>query len=187
MGALLATTGGTDARSSARESAAQTAFGWLVLVGLPGPFAETLVAQADAPALSIHSASKLEASLRPKLIIVNLDLEDGIEQICSLRSACVDADIVAITSAPCVIRIAQAVKQGASLVMARPTTLAQICAAVGHPNTRPAKPSPMSLDRAIWEFLNQAVIEAGSISGAARLLRLDRTSLKRMLRKIPGA
>jgi ActR/RegA family two-component response regulator len=51
----------------------------------------------------------------------------------------------------------------------------------------PVDPTPMSLDRAIWEYLNQTLVETGSISAAARRLRVDRTSLKRMLRKEPPA
>jgi two-component system response regulator RegA len=42
-----------------------------------------------------------------------------------------------------------------------------------------------SLDRAIWEYLNQAYVAAGSMSAAARRLKLDRRSLRRMLAKYP--
>src|SRR5215510_2467333 len=43
----------------------------------------------------------------------------------------------------------------------------------------------LSLDRAIWEFLTQAVEDAGTLSGAARLLGLHARSLRRMLAKYP--
>ena len=45
----------------------------------------------------------------------------------------------------------------------------------------------LSLDRAIWEFLTQAVEDAGTLSGAARLLGLHARSLRRMLAKYPPA
>lgn len=162
----------------------------VLLIALPSPFADTLVTQASdigQACTALADTDSLAPELNPRLVVTNLDVPAGLDQITSLRNRFDTSDIVAITNVPCVIRIAQAVRRGASIVMARPTTLAQIMAAVAHPNLRPPTPDPMSLDRAIWEFLNQAVLEAGSISGAARLLRLDRTSLKRMLRKVPGS
>ena len=42
-----------------------------------------------------------------------------------------------------------------------------------------------SLDRTIWEYLNQVWVMAGSLSAAARCLGIDRRSLRRMLAKYP--
>lgn len=42
-----------------------------------------------------------------------------------------------------------------------------------------------SLDRTIWEYLNQVYVSAGSMAEAARQLGLDRRSLRRMLAKYP--
>ena len=42
---------------------------------------------------------------------------------------------------------------------------------------------PMPLARAVWEYVNRAVGEAGSITAAAEQLGLDRRSLRRMLGK----
>jgi two-component system response regulator RegA len=44
-----------------------------------------------------------------------------------------------------------------------------------------------SLDRTIWELVNQVVAVSGSLSEAARRLGLDRRSLRRMLAKYPPA
>jgi two-component system response regulator RegA len=44
-----------------------------------------------------------------------------------------------------------------------------------------------SLDRTIWEFINQVFAVSGTLSEAARRLRLDRRSLRRMLAKYPPA
>src|SRR5262249_11958482 len=71
-------------------------------------------------------------------------------------------------------------------VLVRPATFGQIVAALDiNVAAVPVERRHMSLDRVIWEFINQAVLEAGSVSEAARRLQLDRTSLKRMLRKVP--
>jgi ActR/RegA family two-component response regulator len=42
-----------------------------------------------------------------------------------------------------------------------------------------------SLDRTIWEYINQVVVGAGTLSEAARRLGVDRRSLRRMLAKYP--
>jgi len=177
-----------DNRAPPAEAIRERTVG-VLLVGLPEAFGEALELQIrDAGQTSVvaDDAEALARNLRPSLAIVNLDLSHGLELVSSVCELFEAADVVAITNTSCVIRVAQAVRRGASIVLARPTTFGQIVAAVTHPNARTRTLNPMSLDRAIWEFLNQAVEEAGSISGAARLLRLDRTSLKRMLRKVPS-
>ena len=42
---------------------------------------------------------------------------------------------------------------------------------------------PLSLNRALWEYVNHAIESGGSISGGAELLGLDRRSLRRMIAK----
>jgi two-component system, response regulator RegA len=42
-----------------------------------------------------------------------------------------------------------------------------------------------SLDRSVWEYLNQVYLSCRSMSAAARRLGLDRRSLRRMLQKFP--
>jgi ActR/RegA family two-component response regulator len=167
----------------------------LLLVGLSDVLALDLATQAErlgypccsADASGVVGESQGHDTLaRPWLIITDLDHEAWAATIAGLRCSWPEAHIAAITSTLCVFRIAAAVRQGASTVVARPASLGQITAAVEGGTTRlEAQARHMSLDRVIWEYLNQAVMEAGSISGAARRLRLDRTSLKRMLRKVP--
>jgi ActR/RegA family two-component response regulator len=43
----------------------------------------------------------------------------------------------------------------------------------------------MTLDRAVWEYIARTVETAGTLSGGARRLGIDRRSLKRMLKKYP--
>lgn len=160
-----------------------------VLLGLPPAFAQSLKqdAQAFGHASSIAEApggitGSDDASL---LLIIDLDAPRALELVTELRGRFPRADIVPITSISCVHKIAEAVRHGASTVLARPTNFAQICAALTQQAVPRSQLEPMSYDRAVWEYLNQVVVEAGSIAGAARRLRLDRTSLKRKLRKVP--
>jgi ActR/RegA family two-component response regulator len=46
-----------------------------------------------------------------------------------------------------------------------------------------APSEPLPLDRAMWEYMNRVVEHAGTITQAARLLGLDKRSLRRMLGK----
>ena len=166
----------------------------VLLCALPTTFSTALSAEAEKTGCRVIGRCKddvveLRATIdarTPHLLVTNLDVPGGLPLIETARAAkAADLAIVAVTEIPSLVRVAQAVRRGASTVVARPATLGQILAAAGSDCTSLAPVSPMSLDRAIWEFLNQALIEAGSISEAARRLRLDRTSLKRMLRKVP--
>jgi ActR/RegA family two-component response regulator len=120
------------------------------------------------------------------LLVLNCDVANSEAILLALVDRCRFARIVGITNRPSFVHVATVIRSGASAVLARPATFGQIVAAldsnppVGHVERR-----HMSLDRVIWEFISQAVLEAGSISEAARRLQLDRTSLKRMLRKVP--
>ncbi len=164
--------------------------GHALLVGLPAQFAQSIAYEARALGYSFSIAENVDvpsdfARFGPLLIIVNLDMPAGVDVVSELRGHFPEAEIVPITNVLCVNAIAEAVRHGASTVLSRPTNFAQIQAAL----TRTSVPKPstdhMSYDRAVWEYLNQVVLEAGSIAGAARRLRLDRTSLKRKLRKVP--
>jgi ActR/RegA family two-component response regulator len=135
-------------------------------------------------ASSIDEVARTFSPPPPELALVNVDAPGGLEVIARCRDVAEPPrNIVAITDSACLVRASEVVRGGASVVLARPTTLAQVIAILG--GTSPDDREPMSLDRAIWEFLHQSVVESGSISAAARRLRIDRTSLKRMLRKDP--
>jgi two-component system response regulator RegA len=161
------------------------------MVGLASLTAARLGAEAQALGFTVTIVAKYQAQMqRPtSLIILNLDCRepDGLDTLVTFRKHVPEAQIVGITSASPLPRIIRAVRSGATTVLAQPTTLNQVLAALlqGTQSLHVSQTSFMSLDRAIWEHLNQVVDEAGSISEAARRLRLDRTSLKRMLRKVP--
>jgi ActR/RegA family two-component response regulator len=129
--------------------------------------------------------SALGESPPPDAAVVNLDVADSEEILETVATRLSNPEIAAITSAPSIVRVAKAIRCGAKTVLARPATFGQILAALELDELQKGKLNHMSLDRVIWEYLNQVILEAGSISEAARRLRLDRTSLRRMLRKVP--
>ena len=158
-------------------------------VGLPTEFGQNLATQAGASGYRCSLVGSLTAlvdtcrSVRPSVAALFLDVDPALQILRCMRTGLRDTPIVAITDLPSLLRASEAIREGAHAVLARPTAFSQILAACGL--TTAIDVQPMSLDRAIWEYLNQVVIEEGSISGAARRLRLDRTSLKRKLRKLP--
>jgi two-component system response regulator RegA len=97
--------------------------------------------------------------------------------------------MVIVTSYASVASAVRAVKLGVAGYLAKPSRGDQVLRAAGFAlpgDTVVDAASPhLSLDRAIWEVLTQAVEDAGTLSGAARLLGLHARSLRRMLAKYP--
>ncbi|HEY0480572.1 MAG TPA: hypothetical protein VGD37_23810 [Kofleriaceae bacterium] len=102
--------------------------------------------------------------------------------------------LVIVTAYPSIASAVRAVKLGVGGYLMKPARGDQVLRAAGYAapgdaadvvalqdGTQPY----LSLDRAIWEFLTQAVEDAGTLSGAARLLGLHARSLRRMLAKYP--
>jgi two-component system response regulator RegA len=102
--------------------------------------------------------------------------------------------LVIVTAYASIATAVRAVKLGVGGYLIKPARGDQVLRAAGYtvPGDAPdvvalqdtAQPY-LSLDRAIWEFLTQAVEDAGTLSGAARLLGLHARSLRRMLAKYP--
>lgn len=102
--------------------------------------------------------------------------------------------LVIVTAYASIASAVRAVKLGVGGYLIKPARGDQVLRAAGYalPGDAPdvvalhesAQPY-LSLDRAIWEFLTQAVEDAGTLSGAARLLGLHARSLRRMLAKYP--
>jgi two-component system response regulator RegA len=98
--------------------------------------------------------------------------------------------LVIVTAYASIASAVRAVKLGVGGYLVKPSRGDQVLRAAGYAvpgeDAAPADGAPyLSLDRAIWEFLTQAVEDAGSLSGAARLLGLHARSLRRMLAKYP--
>jgi two-component system response regulator RegA len=102
--------------------------------------------------------------------------------------------LVIVTAYASIASAVRAVKLGVGGYLIKPTRGDQVLRAAGYsiagdaPEVtalRSGSEPHLSLDRAIWEFLTQAVEDAGTLSGAARLLGLHARSLRRMLAKYP--
>jgi len=102
--------------------------------------------------------------------------------------------LVIVTAYASIASAVHAVKRGVGGYLVKPARGDQVLRAAGYavPGDAPdvvalrdAAHPYLSLDRAIWEFLTQAVEDAGTLSGAARLLGLHARSLRRMLAKYP--
>jgi|SRR5580698_7986910 ActR/RegA family two-component response regulator len=181
-----------DGRSADGSSADGPRSPRMIFVALPPSFALDLATQARRLGYGSHVAPNLAGLLSalgesppPDAAVVNFDVADSEEMLATVATHLSNPEIAAITSVPSIIRVAKAIRCGAKTVLARPATFGQILAALELEGLRNGKLNHMSLDRVIWEYLNQVILEAGSISEAARRLRLDRTSLRRMLRKVP--
>jgi two-component system response regulator RegA len=104
--------------------------------------------------------------------------------------------LVIVTAYASIASAVRAVKLGVGGYLVKPARGDQVLRAAGYlaPGDAPdvvalhdGSHPYLSLDRAIWEFLTQAVEDAGTLSGAARLLGLHARSLRRMLAKYPPA
>ena len=97
--------------------------------------------------------------------------------------------LVIVTSYGSVASAVRATKLGVGGYLVKPASGAHVLRAAGHeaPGPEETPASYLSLDRAIWEVLTEAVEQAGTVSGAARRLGLHARSLRRMLAKYPPA
>ncbi len=102
--------------------------------------------------------------------------------------------LVIVTAYASIASAVRAVKLGVGGYLVKPAHGDQVLRAAGFtmPDADPEAAAALeaaqpyrSLDRAIWEFLTLAVEDAGTLSGAARLLGLHARSLRRMLAKYP--
>jgi two-component system response regulator RegA len=97
--------------------------------------------------------------------------------------------LIIVTSYGSVASAVRAIKLGIGGYLVKPASGAHVLRAAGHDAAALEEtPTPyLSLDRAIWEVLSEAVEQAGTVSGAARRLGLHARSLRRMLVKYPPA
>jgi two-component system response regulator RegA len=95
---------------------------------------------------------------------------------------------VVVTAYPSVATAVRAVRAGVAAYLVKPVTVDVIVSAIerdaecGEDCRALTWPS---LDRTIWEYINQVLIVEGSTAEAARRLGIDRRSLRRMLAKYP--
>ena len=115
-----------------------------------------------------------------------------IEFLADVSSVMPPSRCVIVTAYPSIATAVQMTRHGVAGYFAKPATAPFVLGAMTQEWTRDSDPRLSdldwpSLDRTIWEYLNQVLASLGSVSAAARRLGLDRRSLRRMLSKYPPA
>jgi len=137
------------------------------------------------------SARIVAETQSPRLIIMELKVagEWALDQVETFRAICPDCRLVIATVYPAVATAVRATRLGVNAYLVKPVTPDLVLSVLQDSDSSVGKTDPRwpSLDRTIWEYLNQMFVTAGSMSEAARRLGLDRRSLRRMLSKYPPA
>ena len=139
------------------------------------------------------------ATRQPALVVTELRLPDGsgLELLSVLKTRGTGTSVAIVTAYGSIATAVRAVRWGAAGYLAKPVTAEQIvsvfcqkpcvCSEEGLPLDLGMgdELDNLTLDRAVWEYVNQVIEAAGSIGGAARRLGVDRRNLRRMLSKYP--
>jgi two-component system response regulator RegA len=137
------------------------------------------------------SARLVAQAETPDIIVMELRVAGAwaFDHLSQLRQLCPKARIVIATAYPAVATAVRAIRLGASAFLVKPVTSETVISTIldGKPEPPENPHGWPSLDRTIWEYLNQVFVTAGSMSEAARRLGIDRRSLRRMLAKYPPA
>jgi two-component system, response regulator RegA len=126
----------------------------------------------------------------PVLVLTELKIGgySAFDLLSKLRVASPDSPIIVCTSYPSISSAVRAVRRGFDGYFAKPVSADTILQTVSLPKEEcscPLSPGISPLNRVVWEYINQVYVSAGNISEAARRLRLDRRSLRRMLHNVP--
>jgi two-component system, response regulator RegA len=136
----------------------------------------------------------------PALVVLELRLgaRSGLEVLARLRPQLAAAKLIVLTSYGSVASAVHAMRLGATDYLCKPASPSElvrvadgeaandVAAPVPFPAAplgSPPPPAALTLDEAIWEYINRTIESAGSLSEAARRLGLWRQSLKRMVAK----
>lgn len=123
---------------------------------------------------------------RPALLVTELRLPDGpvIELLKWLRANSPQTRIVVITAHDSVATAVRCMRLGVNAYYSEREPLERVLGVDDFAASHRGEPEqPLRLDRALWEYVNRVVDQAGSITRAADVLGLDRRSLRRMLGK----
>jgi len=122
-------------------------------------------------------------------VIAERRLDDGswAQLFRALQGASSLRNFVIVTASGSVSEAVTATKLGACAYLAKPIKATTIVEALGETaaNCGESQARWWSLERAKWEYINMTVSMSGSIAEAARRLRIERRSLRRMLAKHP--
>jgi two-component system, response regulator RegA len=132
------------------------------------------VAQAEAPDLAV--------------VDLRLGQESGIDVVRDLRTLFPSLTAVMVSGYMSVAFAVAAIKAGASAILFKPVTAAEILRQVEEASDlshqAPSNDDTPSLARAEWEHINRVLADCdGNVSEAARRLGIFRQSLQRKLRK----
>jgi two-component system response regulator RegA len=137
--------------------------------------------------------SRLEATThaqRDDMTIVMELCPDGVPRLDVLRSTrsrLPEARIVVLTAYPSLRGAVAALQGGANDYLAKPISASELLLTLRGICQRAPEPANLpSLDWIEWEYINRVLTHtAGNISAAARVLRIQRSTLQRKLRKYP--
>jgi two-component system, response regulator RegA len=141
-------------------------------------------------AVGVSQTVELANARNPDLLVLELILSDGTwRDVMSRVPARSAGRMLIVTSRGSIATAVSALRLGALNYLVKPVTADHVIRAaqpaLADAADQTDEAAPLSLDRAIWELLCQAVETSGSIAGAARMLRLHPRSLRRMLQKNP--
>jgi two-component system, response regulator RegA len=154
-----------------------------------------LAIRADLAGTGAAALTLLEAGeVRPNVIVLETRLPDGqgLKLLPKVRDMCPSSKLVIVTAYGAIASAVRALQLGAHDYLCKPVTAWALRESVSRDckvvpaATEDRTPTPYpTLDRSIWEHINYVLTDAGTISGAARRMGLDRRSLRRMLQKRP--
>jgi two-component system response regulator RegA len=127
----------------------------------------------------------------PELAVVDLRMPgpSGLELLRDLKAIDPETKVVVLTGYGSIATTIDAMKLGAIYYLQKPADPEQILAAFAQDDAAAvarSEPEPASLERVKWEHINRVLEDCGgSVSEAARRLKLHRRTLQRMLQKYP--
>ncbi|MGE0869876.1 MAG: response regulator transcription factor [Kofleriaceae bacterium] len=135
-------------------------------------------------ARSVHEGREVARTERPDLAIVDLQLgrESGIDLVRTLKAELPTTFITVCTAYASTEITVAAMRAGADDVVHKSSTMNEILLRAEDPGILHAEPQTLSLELVEWEHVTRVVSECGGdLSEAARLLRVDRSSLQTFL------
>jgi two-component system, response regulator RegA len=166
----------------------------LALVAHPtGSYRQQLARELSSQGYAVQQCERLKLLKNcierdgPELVVIELRLNDGptLGFIQWLRNAYPETRVVVVTEHGSVASAVRCMRLGVHGYHSERVSGERVL------QNRPSSEQsaafqperPLRLERAVWEYLNRVVNSAGSIAEAAKLLELDRRSLRRMLSK----
>ncbi len=139
-------------------------------------------------AASVKQALAMAAVETPELAVVDLRLTDGLglEVLSALKKADPNTQVVLLTGFGSMAVAVQAMRLGATHVLAKPVDADDVLNAFRLEHQLPPQDAAPSLARAEWEHISRVLSECGqNVSEASRRLGIHRRSLQRKLQKPP--